>query len=165
VKIRYNSNNSGGRWWLKDKDWTALAAAGWVVEDYAHVCREHDEETRKDPAGRPYDPLIWWSQHEDGSMRNLGALATAASKDFETPGDAMREFERLTGQDVADEGCSCCGAPHAFSWGCAGSDACGCPPGKPHRNYGYASGESCLQHLFPRGGPGSLREAWEKHNG
>lgn len=32
VTVRYSSNNSGGNWWLEDKDWKALEAAGWKVE-------------------------------------------------------------------------------------------------------------------------------------
>lgn len=30
--ISYDSNNSGGRWWLKDEDWKALEDAGWHVD-------------------------------------------------------------------------------------------------------------------------------------
>lgn len=62
----------------------------------------------------------------------LGALARRASKDFETVGDAIREFEKVTGQEASDEGCNCCGAPHSFSW-----------------EGGYACGEDCLEHLYP----------------
>lgn len=29
--VEYDSNNSGGRWWLKDEDWFALEKAGWKV--------------------------------------------------------------------------------------------------------------------------------------
>lgn len=111
MKIEYTTNNSGGGWWLKDKDWDALSAAGWDVE--------------------------WYKQPF------LGAKATAATKEFETPADAMREFEKLTGSDVCDEGCNCCGAPHSFSW--VG---------------GSASGEGCLQHLYENA-PTTLREAAE----
>ena len=32
MKITYSSNNSGGHWWLKDKDWKNLERAGWDVE-------------------------------------------------------------------------------------------------------------------------------------
>jgi hypothetical protein len=32
MKITYESNNSGGVWWLKDEDWNALHDAGWEVE-------------------------------------------------------------------------------------------------------------------------------------
>jgi len=31
-KVDYSSNNSGGSWWLSDKDWLALEEAGWEVE-------------------------------------------------------------------------------------------------------------------------------------
>lgn len=30
--IKYISNNSGGSFWLEDKDWKALEKAGWEVE-------------------------------------------------------------------------------------------------------------------------------------
>ena len=30
--VRYSSNNSGGDWWLSDKDWYALEEAGWDVD-------------------------------------------------------------------------------------------------------------------------------------
>jgi len=32
VKVEYSSNNSGGNWWLDDKNWKALETAGWKVE-------------------------------------------------------------------------------------------------------------------------------------
>lgn len=32
-KIEYSQNNSGGSWWLDDKDWDALQAAGWDVSE------------------------------------------------------------------------------------------------------------------------------------
>ena len=32
MKVEYTSNNSGGVWWLKDKDWKALEDAGWDVD-------------------------------------------------------------------------------------------------------------------------------------
>jgi len=31
VKVRYESNNSRGDWWLSDRDWVNLEAAGWEV--------------------------------------------------------------------------------------------------------------------------------------
>lgn len=30
--VEYDHNNSGGRWWLTDKDWEALEKAGWKVD-------------------------------------------------------------------------------------------------------------------------------------
>jgi hypothetical protein len=85
MKIEYDSNNSGGSWWLKDSDWEALEKAGWKVK---------------------------WKKNG----RWLGALAMSAEKEFDTPADAIGEFERITGQDASDEGCNCCGAPHTFTW-------------------------------------------------
>jgi hypothetical protein len=96
AKIEYSSNNSGGSWWLSDEDWKALEAAGWDVEWVA------DEEE---------DRLI--------SVKNdrwLGALATRASKETSDPQEAVREFERITGQNAGDIGCTCCGPPHDFTF-------------------------------------------------
>ena len=30
--IRYDSNNSGGDWWLTDEDWKNLEKVGWVID-------------------------------------------------------------------------------------------------------------------------------------
>ena len=46
----------------------------------------------------------------------LGALATSAEKEFETLKEAVEEFESTAGQDLADEGCNCCGPPHSMMW-------------------------------------------------
>ena len=140
--IQYTSNNSGGSWWLKDKDWYALEKRGWKVSWV------------KDEKGKFFRP--------DKDGRFLGALAKYAQKDFPSVGDALREFEEITGKEVSDEGCNCCGAPHAFNWGCAiMGKKCKCPPKSPHKNYGYASGEDCLDYLYSKERPGSLREATE----
>ena len=32
--LLYNSNNSGGRWWLNDEQWENLEDNGWVVHWY-----------------------------------------------------------------------------------------------------------------------------------
>lgn len=101
----------------------------------------------------------WWLSDDDWKKleaagwsvewkkeRWLGALAKSASKDFDSVGAAIREFEEVTGQQASDEGCNCCGAPHSFSW-----------------EGGYASGEDCLQHLYAKV-PKSLREATEALN-
>lgn len=131
MKIEYSANNSGGNWWLKDKDWARLENNGWIVE--------------------------WMRDQKDSLFKSgsdgrwLGALARKAHKDFDTPGEAMHEFEKLTRTDVSDEGCNCCGPPHSFSWNTDDS------------SWGYASGEDCLQYLFPEKKiPGSLREALER---
>jgi hypothetical protein len=129
--ITYDSNNSGGRWWLTDDHWKALEAAGWKVDWYA---QQTDRWITLDPNGR-------W----------LGALAARASKDFENPADAMREFERITGMNVMDDGCNCCGAPHCFTWG-------------EDTAHEYVSGRDCAEYLFP-GAPTTLREALEQRKG
>ena len=140
--IQYTSNNSGGSWWLKDKDWYALESRGWKV---SWVKDEKDKFFRPDKDGR-----------------FLGALAKIAQKVFPSVADAMREFEEVTGQNVSDEGCNCCGAPHTFYWGCALYDKkCKCPPKSPHKNYGYVGGEDCLDYLYSKKRPKSLREATE----
>ena len=125
MKIEYDSNNSGGHWWIEDEHWHALVDAGWEVKWF------------KD------SPVGMIKPDEDG--RWLRALAMKAFKDFETPAEAMREFEKVTKQDVCDEGCNCCGPPHSFRW-----------------DGGYASGDGCLEHLFPGKRPQTLREALEQ---
>lgn len=96
MKVTYSSNNSGGGWWLKDKDWRALEKAGWKVRWIAE-----DK---------------WYKDKADSDGRWLGCIAKEASKTFKTVKAAMEEFEKVTGQSVTDEGCNCCGAPHSFEW-------------------------------------------------
>jgi hypothetical protein len=92
--VEYHSNNSGGFWWLEDKDWKALEAAGWEVEWYA-------EQNNK---------LF------GGGDRRLGALASTAIKPGATSlREAADEWERITGQNSTDCGCACCGQPHDFT--------------------------------------------------
>ena len=74
MKVSYSSNNSGGHWWLKDKDWKNLEKAGWTVE------WAKDNYYKKTAL--------------DSSNRWLGALATAAYKDFPTIKMAIAEWER-----------------------------------------------------------------------
>jgi hypothetical protein len=159
VLVKYSSNNSGGSWWLKDADWLALERAGWHVEwGGNYFCKSKYKLSNQEiPPGKPepcenpddchghrrFDTAVEADTGKNG--RWLGALAKYASKAFETPGDAMREFEQITRQSVSDEGCNCCGAPHTFEW-----------------NNGYASGESCLTYLFPdKKIPWNLREFLE----
>lgn len=56
----------------------------------------------------------WDVEWKDG--RWLGALATRASKETSDPQEAVREFERVTGQNAGDIGCTCCGPPHNFTF-------------------------------------------------
>lgn len=133
MKITYNSNNSGGGWWLKDKDWKALEKAGWKVDWFAGQKREY------------FKP--------DADGRWLGALATSASKNFKNIQEALEEFERITGQNVTDEGCNCCGAPHSFEWKKRGE-----------KYNEYASGDSLSEYLYGDSGNLSKRELLEKLN-
>lgn len=126
MKIIYCSNNSGGTWWLKDKHWKALEKAGWVVHWAS-------------------DPKSGLSKYLGPDGKYLGALARDAHKDFETPAEAIREFEEVTGLEASDEGCNCCGPPHCFSW-----------------EGDFASGEDCLEYLYGKDTPKTLREAIER---
>lgn len=92
--VEYNSNNSGGRWWLSDEDWKALEAAGWKVEWVAE------------------DPF-WSERAKDG--RWLGALARSARREGLSLQAAVAEWESATGLSSTAAGCSCCGQPHDFT--------------------------------------------------
>ncbi len=93
--VEYDSNNSGGRWWLKDQDWLALKQAGWKVRWY------RDQE--------------YYSSERTEDGRWLGALASRAERHGLTLGEAIREWEQVTGQNSSALGCSCCGTPHNFT--------------------------------------------------
>lgn len=94
MKTEYDSNNSGGHWWLTDEDWKALEAAGWKVDWVAN---------------KP-DRLF---ASKDG--RFLGALATTAEREGLSLDAAVEEWERITGKSATDAGCPCCGKPHTFT--------------------------------------------------
>jgi hypothetical protein len=130
MKVEYSSNNSGGDWWLTDEDWLKLEEAGWVVDWVKNQ-----------------EPGLF---HKKGEERWLGALAKRASIEVPNLIDALRSFEKVTGQRVSDEGCNCCGAPHSFNW----RDEKG--------NYQYVSGEDCLQYLYPDAESFDLRGAYER---
>jgi hypothetical protein len=109
VIVKYDSNNSGGSFWLSTEDWEALAKAGWNVHWY-------DPNNRW--GGRPasaYEEPMKACIKVDG-VEVLGALASSAAKEFDNPADAIPEFERITGQDASDVGCNCCGPPHSFEY-------------------------------------------------
>lgn len=156
VLVEYSSNNSGGRWWLKDKDWLALEKAGWTVEwGGSYFCHSKYEgfgrrpESKKDickeakgcPGHRRYDSLTAVDAADD---RWLGCAAEAASKHFNSLSEGIREWESITGMTASDEGCNCCGAPHSFHAG-EGTES------------EYASGSTCADLLL--GEPKTLEEA------
>lgn len=90
----YESNNSGGRWWLEDEDWKRLEEHGWEVRWF-----NNDEFYKRDV---------------DSDGRWLDALASSASKEFHSENGAIAEWERIAGQYYSAEGCECCGPPHGF---------------------------------------------------
>ena len=125
--IKYESNNSGGRWWLSDDDWKRLEDAGWVVH-WIHDREDpsHHHEPPTDELGRlfarmgkhshGYDREHQFMKVTPSGERFLGALATDAVKATDDPQAAVDEWERVTGQDASAEGCNCCGEPHSFSF-------------------------------------------------
>jgi hypothetical protein len=127
--IQYDSNNSGGSWWLEDKDWFALQEAGWKIiwawEDFVY---DNNGERTFDAEGFS---VTEQKEGKDSTYRWLGCMAKYAFKNFDNIGDCLREFEKITGQNVCDEGCNCCGAPHSFSW-----------------DDEYCSGEGCAKYLY-----------------
>ena len=107
--IEYNTNNSGGDWWLSDQDWVALEDAGWEV---AWVGKEKNKFTGLDTFWdygnpRPNDFAT--------APRFLGTIAHSARKDFPTENMAKAEWEALLTKNPDVEGCSCCGQPHYFT--------------------------------------------------
>lgn len=123
MRVTYNSNNSGGNWWLDDDDWLALEAAGWLVQwgGPRFYC---DYGFYKPPAGLTkcrkgtlcHGHQAALSAAEAGSRRCLGALATKATREGLSLKDAIAEWEEATGQDSSALGCSCCGVPHFFGF-------------------------------------------------
>lgn len=118
--IEYRANNSGGRWWLSEKNWKALEGAGWIVhwihdpDDPSHA---HSEEPdRRLPGSHHHgftDPLVpaAWNGEEW-----LGTPAKSAAKECDDPQAAVSEWAEVTGKDASAEGCNCCGAPHSFEY-------------------------------------------------
>ena len=124
----YSSNNSGGNWWLSDENWKQLEEEGWfVIWGGLYFCNSKDSWSAP-PAGAPTCTAKQCHGHRrynsyeavvaagDG-VRWLGALARDAWKKFHSEGEAIAEWERITGQNVEDEGCSCCGSPHSIHEG------------------------------------------------
>jgi len=115
--VEYSSNNSGGHWWLTDKNWRALEAAGWKIlwciqsvqyDSKGDIIYEEDGSPKLEPADKD-----WTQPGPDG--RWLGALATKAFKPGVTSlRKAVAEWQRITKQNPSAEGCRCCGNPHNF---------------------------------------------------
>jgi hypothetical protein len=122
--VEYNSNNSGGRWWLSDQNWLDLEKAGWRVE-WLRLANLFNEEGNYvlDEEGLPLlvertDPRIRKGDYVprlDKDGRHLGALARQAYRVGLSLRDAASEWEKVTGLDSTAAGCSCCGQPHRFT--------------------------------------------------
>lgn len=105
--VEYSTNNSGGSFWLTEKEWKNLEDHGWklfnhddhIYESGNYKYDEHGLPMRKEP--RAKDSIFKQYAHY-------------AFKHFPSVEDAEREFEELTEQHVNDEGCECCGKPHYF---------------------------------------------------
>lgn len=95
--LEYDSNNSGGSWWLTDQNWKDLEAAGWNVKWVK-------------------DDTNYSSFVDPGSGRYMGALARKASLETDDPTAGVRSWEEVTGLDSTAEGCNCCGEPHSFNF-------------------------------------------------
>lgn len=160
MKVEYLSNNSGGSWWLSDGDWKNLEKAGWeIVWGKEYFCHSQFSFNDK-PEGKPepcesankchgHRRFDSWQEMTEKD-RWLGCLAKEATKEFQSITDALREFEKITGQSVTDEGCNCCGAPHTFSWKESGEDQ-------------YASGDELAAYLYnPKLAGKSKRELLEE---
>lgn len=121
--VEYDSNNSGGRWWLSDNDWRALEAAGWRVQWATLECAwsesggqvyDEDGSPKLIPAGSQNSRYSFKTVDDDG--RWLGALAKKAYKvGAMSIREAADEWERITRKSATDAGCPCCGQPHNFT--------------------------------------------------
>ncbi len=129
IIVEYSTNNSGGSYWLKKADWQALQEAGWLIMDFNNATYGANGNHVPDKDGLP-------TVSHPAELEN----AHYAYKKFDTIQDALGEFESLTGQDVSEEGCNCCGAPHSFVWG---RDVVVHKP-VDEQDYNYASGEELL---------------------
>lgn len=96
-RVEYDSNNSGGRWWLKDGDWYALEKAGWKI----HWIKDSEAHASL-------------GVKDDG--RFLGALASSATLyGAKSLKEAADSWSQATGKSPFEVGCQCCGQPHTFT--------------------------------------------------
>lgn len=129
--INYISNNSGGNWWLKDKDWEKLESMGWTVHWEHSINQDHGDFDGKGSADDPHEwekkkSYSFGHDHKYGSAQRvksepdgssyLGAKATSAGKETDDPEKTIHEWEMITGQNADAEGCNCCGNPHNFTY-------------------------------------------------
>lgn len=142
ILVEYNSNNSGGDWWLKDKDWKNLEKAGWrVIYSNEEFIYDKKGSHIRDKNGIP-------KTKKSNEEKWLGAFAQYAYKHFNSIEEALEEFEKITKQNVLDDGCNCCGPPHEFTWSSSGCLGGGCKCKGPHKDYNFCGGDSCSEYLY-----------------
>lgn len=116
--IKYSPNNSGGRWWLEDKDWDSLERSGWKVLwadldfDYKDRNWTYDKDglPKFKSGGRGIA-----TKNDKGVWRYLGSKARYAFRAGLSLKDAVDEWEKVTNKDSTEVGCPCCGNPHSFT--------------------------------------------------
>lgn len=109
ITVKYESNNSGGSWWLSTEIWEKLEEAGWIV----HWIEKNKGSTLSGVPESSYKEPLKPCPREGGNW--LGCEAKSAAKQFNTIQEAISEWEIITGQNAAEEGCNCC-PPHTFEW-------------------------------------------------
>lgn len=90
-KYEFHESNSGGYHRLSEKNYRDLHAAGWSARMY---CFDADQDETD------IDQMLF-----DGLSRPY------MSKEFPTIRAAVEEWEKITGQDFFEQGCTCCGPP------------------------------------------------------
>lgn len=100
------------------KDWQALEAAGWTVA-WIHNPDDPDHSHSELPDSG-FDHTHGYSDELVPSVWNgklwLGAAATHAAIETNEPDEAILMFERVTNQNIDNQGCRCCGPPHFLSF-------------------------------------------------
>jgi hypothetical protein len=118
--VEYDSNNSGGSWWLTDENWYALEKAGWRIKwNRLATISDKDGNMVRGSDGLPLlvdpsDPRVNDYNRRTATERWLGALAMKAYRIGFTLREAVKEWETITGLNSTDAGCPCCGQPHDF---------------------------------------------------
>ena len=146
IPVAYSANNSGGRDWLSEKDWKNLEKAGWKIFGFGEFAYKNGQRiTDKNGLPARYSEVPESEQDKkDRSYFNVDEYQSAY-KLFNSIQEAIKEFEEITGQDVTEEGCNCCGAPHSFTWG---KDTIVRVDTK-EKDYNCESGEDLLKYLYP----------------
>lgn len=108
ILIEYSTNNSGGNWWLTKQNWKDLEKEGWKLFNCDEfIYKNGDHAFGRDGLPKRVSPRV-----KDETFEQY---AHYGFKYFDSIEEAVREFEEITGQDVEEEGCECCGQPHSIS--------------------------------------------------